>query len=283
MCLLGVGYIGGSVALSAKKAGLVTRVVGYDPDAAALDLARERGVIDEARSTPEDAARGAKLVVLAAPVGSIERLARTIAHVLPEGALVVDVGSVKTAIVREVDAILPGRFVGCHPIAGAEHVGVEAAVPELFLGCVCYQCPGPRAGSAAAAARAFWEALGAHVVELDPGAHDTVMAALSHMPHVAAFALAAALASVPVPDAARQVTGSLRDTTRIAASSPLVWRDILLGNQAPLLPLVRAFEARVGAMRRAMEAGDGAALERELTMGRDTRERLVPRQQGVKV
>jgi prephenate dehydrogenase len=268
------------VALAARAAEVARRVVGYDPDGAALAVARERGIVDEV-GPAEVAVREAAVVVLAGPVASLGELARRIApHVAPH-ALVIDVGSVKAPVVAAVEAALPGgRYVGCHPMAGTERSGPGAADGSLFHDRVCFLCPGPAAMPAAVAeAEAFWVALGARVLQLAPEPHDAVMAAVSHLPHVAAFATAACLTGVlPLLEAQGPVaapTTSLRDTTRIAASSPPVWRDILLANRTYLLPLVRALEGRVASLRAAIEAGDRAGLEAELAVGRAARDRLV--------
>ncbi len=273
LALLGVGYIGGSVALAARAAGLSGRVVGYDPDARAVAIGRERGILDEVADSPEAAVRGARLVVLAAPVASLAELARRIAPALETNALVIDVGSVKAPLVHAVQATLGARFVGCHPIAGTERQGPAAADPSIFEERTCFVT------SDAPAARRFWEAIGSRVVVVDPEVHDLCMAAVSHLPHVAAYALAASLAdALPAlaahPSAAAPTT-SLRDTTRIAGSSPAVFRDIFLENRGPLLPLVRALEARVSAVRAALEQGDGVALGALLATGQATRERLM--------
>jgi cyclohexadieny/prephenate dehydrogenase len=280
LALLGAGYIGGSVALAARRAGLATRVIGYDQDPAAAAVARERGIVDEAAATPEEAVAGAALVVLAAPVGSLGPLAGRIARAVAPGALVIDVGSVKGAVVAAVEAAMPsGRFVGCHPMAGNERSGPAAADPGLFRDRICFVCPGGRASEAAVVqATAFWQALGARVFRIAPEPHDAAMAAVSHLPHVAAFALAASLAE-RLPELqkvgpAGASTTSLRDTTRIAASSPAVWRDIFLENRAHLLPLVRALEGQVAGLRAAIEANDPRALEALLATGRAAREAL---------
>jgi prephenate dehydrogenase len=278
LALLGVGYIGGSVALGARRAGLTSRVVGYDADPAAAALGRERGILDEVAATPEGAVAGAALVVLAAPVASLAPLAARIAGALDAAALVVDVGSVKAPVVEAVEGALGGRFVGCHPMAGTERSGPGAADGELFRGRTLFVCPGPRAAEdAVARAVALWQALGARVERIEAGPHDAAMAAVSHLPHVAAFALAAALADrwPALSGAAATATTSLRDTTRIAGSSPVMWRDIFLANRAQILPLVRALEGRVGELRAAIEAGDGEALEAILAAGRASRERFM--------
>jgi prephenate dehydrogenase len=280
LALLGAGYIGGSVALAARRVGAAAHVIGYDHDPAAAAVARQRGILDETAATPEEAVAGAALVVLAAPVASLGPLASRIARAVSPEALVIDVGSVKSAVVSAVEAAMPsGRFVGCHPMAGNERSGPAAADAGLFLDRICFVCPGGRASPAAVSqATVFWQALGARVVTIAPDPHDAAMAAVSHLPHVAAFALAASLAE-RLPElqqggSAGAPTTSLRDTTRIAASSPAVWRDIFLQNRAHLVPLVRALEGQVGALRAAIEAGDGPALEALLAIGRATREAL---------
>ncbi len=281
LALIGVGYIGGSAALAARRAGLVGQVMGYDVDSQAGRLARARGVVDDMAESAEAAAEGASLVLLAAPVLSLVGLVRRIAGRLAPTTTVIDVGSVKQPVVVEADAALPGgRFVGCHPMAGAEYVGVAAADPEIFAGRVCFLCPTEHTSSAATRAAAqFWQGLGCQVASIEPSLHDRLMAAVSHLPHVAAYALAASLANaLPLVEsnalAGRPFT-SLRDTIRIAASSPQVWRDILLANREHLLPLVHQLEERVRSIGTAMAAGDATALEAALALGQACRQRLV--------
>ena len=281
LALIGVGYIGGSAALAARRAGLVGRVVGYDVDPRAGPLARARGVVDEMADSAEAAAAGASLILLAAPVQSLAGLVRRIAASLAPTATVIDVGSVKQPVVVEADAALPGgRFVGCHPLAGAEHVGVGAADPDIFPGRACFLCPSERTSpEATRMATLFWQGLGCQVASIEPSLHDRLMAAVSHLPHVAAFALAASLLDALPSIESNALPGksptSLRDTIRIAASSPQVWRDILLANREYLLPLVRELEQRVSNIGAAMAAGDAAALEAALALGQACRQRLV--------
>jgi prephenate dehydrogenase len=281
LALIGVGYIGSSAVLAARRAGLVGSVTGYDVDAKAGPLALARGVVDEMADSAEAAVAGASLALLAAPVLSLAALLRRIAGKLAPTATVIDVGSVKQSIVLEADAALPsGRFVGCHPMAGAEHVGVGAADPEIFAGRVCFLCPSAHTNAEAGrAASLFWQSLGCQVVSIEPSLHDHLMAAVSHLPHVAAFALAASLSdALPLIESNALLgrpTTSLRDTIRVAGSSPQVWRDILLANREHLLPLVRELEQRVSTIGAAMAAGDAAALEAALALGQSSRQRLV--------
>jgi prephenate dehydrogenase len=194
---------------------------------------------------------------------------------------VLDVGSVKAALVAAAaTAVASGQFVGCHPMAGAELSGAARADGSMFKGRVCFVCPPANAAARAVAdACDFWTAVGCHAVVIEPEVHDRLMAAQSHLPHVAAFALAAALVPelpfLDVAPAAASPTTSLRDTTRIAASGPAVWRDILLANGKHVLPLIQGLAGRVDAIARAVSAGDGEALLRILAEGQACRHRLV--------
>jgi prephenate dehydrogenase len=282
--LLGAGYIGGSAALAGRQAGLLGHVIGFDPDPSAAAAAMRKGVIQEAAASPAEAVRDASLVLLAAPVQSLQGLLACIAPVIAadgSGATVIDVGSVKAPLVALAERAVPGgQFVACHPMAGAEFSGVEAADGAIFTGRVCFVCPPCNARpEAVAVAHDFWGGIGCQTVAIDPGVHDRLMAAQSHLPHVAAFALAAALEPelrfLDNTTGAASPTTSLRDTTRIAASGPAVWRDILLANAEHVLPLIQQLEGRVAAVSRAVAAGDGAALEKILADGQACRQRLV--------
>jgi len=281
LALLGVGYIGGSAVLAARQAGLVGQVAGYDPVPAATQAAVRTGIIDAACASPQEAVRGASLVLLAAPVRSMEALLHAIAPELEPETTVLDVGSVKAGLVVAAETALPGgHFVGCHPMAGAEYFGVAAADGKIFVGRVCFICPGQRGrASAVAAAHEFWRGLGCQTVTIEAEIHDRLMAAQSHLPHVAAFALASALApTIPFLENTTTVaspTTSLRDTTRIAASGSAVWRDILIANAAYVLPLIQELEMRVAEIGSAVKAGDGEALERILAVAQSCRKRLV--------
>jgi prephenate dehydrogenase len=281
LALLGVGYMGGSLALAARQAGLASEVVGFDPDPEAGQMAIARGIVDRMAPGPAAAVFGAQVVVLAAPVRSLAALARAIAADVRADALVIDIGSVKADIVREIEATaLGGRFVGCHPLAGTEATGPVAADAALYRGKPCFLCPGPLATPAAtAAARALWLAVGSSVIHLDPEPHDEFMAAASHLPHVAAFALALGLEGAAdmlverIPPTCPPT--SLRDCTRVAASNPAVWRDILLENRAHLLPLLAELESALTRLRGAIVAEDPAALLQLLARGQQTRRRIV--------
>jgi prephenate dehydrogenase len=279
LALLGVGYIGGSAALAAKRAGVVGEVVGYDVDPGAGPRAIQQGVVDRMAIDPPTAVDGATFVLLAAPVRCLDGLVNAIAPALAPDALVMDVGSVKREFVEATSRALPlGQVVGCHPMAGAEFAGVASADPGIFPGRLCYLCPPPGTPEPATRrASSFWERLGCRTQVMDPAIHDRLMALQSHLPHVAAFALAASLAGELsfIEVQAPSTTTSLRDTSRIAASSPAVWRDILLANAQEMLPLIRRLGATLETMGAAIAARDSGALEALLSEGQQARRRLV--------
>jgi prephenate dehydrogenase len=281
LTLLGVGYIGGSAGLAARRAGVVGEIVGYDPSPVATQAAIRMGILDAVAASPAMAVVGASVVLLAAPVRSMSDLMHAMAPALLPETTVFDVGSVKAGIVAAAEAALPaGCFVGCHPMAGAEFSGVEAADANIFTGRVCFICPSRGAReSAVVAANDFWRGLGCQTATIEPETHDRLMAAQSHLPHVAAYALAGALATamsfLEATTTAASPTTSLRDTTRIAASGPEVWRDILLANAAHVLPLIQELETRVAEIKSAVADGDGETLERVLSAAQACRKRLV--------
>jgi prephenate dehydrogenase len=280
MAVIGVGQIGGSVALGARVAGAVTEVVAWSRTRDKLERAQALGIIDRAARSTAEAARGAAVVVLATPVRSLGEAAAAIARELDEGALVFDVGSVKAAAIASVEPKLrPGAYVPCHPIAGTERVGPDAASPLLFEGKRCVICPTPRSNEqAVATVERLWTALGAEPVRMTAQLHDRVFGAGSHLPHVAAYSLAAALGQL-APDVIeglrRLPTSSLRDTTRVAASSPAMWRDIFLDNRSEVLPLIEALASCVQELRAAVAAGDADRIEKLLVAGKAGRDRVV--------
>jgi prephenate dehydrogenase len=281
LAVIGVGQIGGSVALAARAAGAITSVAGWSRSAVTMTLAAERGIVDHLAGSAREAVRGAAVVVLATPVRSLGALAEEIAPALRPDALVMDVGSVKETAITAVEAHV-ARFVGCHPLAGTERFGPDAASAELFAGRRCIICPTPRtpAGLVDAAAD-FWRALGAVPHRMDAALHDRVMGAVSHLPHVAAYALAGTLGALEARggDVAGALpaltTTSLRDTTRIAASSAAMWRDIFLDNRAAVLPLIDELQIAIAELRAAIAADDAVRLQQLLETARLARNKIV--------
>jgi prephenate dehydrogenase len=277
--ICGVGLIGGSLALIAREKKLVGRIVGLGRTQANLEVARSRGMLDAVTRDPAEAARGADLVMLAVPIRTMpETLAAMIPH-LPPNAVITDVGSVKGWVVRELEPMLkPGMsLVAAHPIAGKETTGAGAADRDLFAGRRVIVTPSKRSTpDAVHRIEELWRATGANVETMDPDAHDQVLARASHLPQIVASALAGSLAEEKVGGrlAAEFGAGGLRDTTRIAASSPEMWRDICLTNRDAILSALRLFGASFAEFERLVEAGDGERLAAMFERGRAMRERL---------
>jgi prephenate dehydrogenase len=279
MTLCGVGLIGGSFALTARKLGLVERIVGLGRTQANLDVAMARGLVDEVTRDPALAARGADLVMLATPVMTFpETLAAMVPH-LPEGAVVTDVGSVKEWVVDELEPLIGPRMalVGVHPVAGKETIGAAAAEEDLFVNRRVIVTPSGRSTpDAVAKVEALWRATGARVERMTPAAHDAILARASHLPQLVASALAAALEHEQVEGkfAIEYGAGGLRDTTRIASSSAEMWRDICLTNRTAILAALKLFRGTFEEFEDAVERADADQLIALIERGRRMRERL---------
>ena len=273
--ILGLGAIGGSLARQAKLAGVVT-VVGWSPEPLERVAAVQQGALDDAPAHAAVVARVADLLVLAGPPAANLTQLETLAPRLRAEALVTDVGSVKRAIVALAERLgFAARFAGSHPLAGTHRKGFEASRADLFRGAVVYvtPCAGLGGDRAAREVAHFWETvLGANPVTLDAARHDAQLAATSHVPQVVASLLAHFLAR-QTPTGASLGPGAL-DTTRLAASDPCLWTEILLMNRDQVLPALRALEEPLGAVERALEAGDGPALTAWLTQAADWRRRV---------
>ena len=277
LAVVGVGLLGGSVARAARARGLARRIVGVGREPARLAAALGDGTLDAVTDDLGDGVREADVVVLAAPVLANEALLARLWLLVPDGALVTDVGSTKRGIVAAAERLAAARpvaFVGSHPMAGSERRGYEAARADLLQGALVIVTP-TEASDAGAAKRVteLWEQCGARVTTLDPETHDRAVAAVSHLPHVVARALVDAV--VRFEPAAIDVAGrGFRDTTRIAAGDPVVWREILIANRDAVTASLRAFRAALDDLERIIETGDGAALERRLGAIKAQRERL---------
>ncbi len=276
VAVVGVGLIGGSFAMGLRRAGAVASIIGVDRDAAALERAVELGVIDTAAESASEAARGADLVVVAVPVRAIGPVLHDVALAMDAATVVTDVGSTKTDVVRTAREELRGyfpRFVAGHPIAGREASGVDAATADLFKGArVVLTAEPDTAADAVELVRGAWEAIGSRVSLLAAVDHDRIFAAVSHLPHLLSFALVSEIAERA--DAAELfgfAAGGFRDFTRIAASSPEMWRDIALQNRAALLEELDRYGARLAVFRELIEKGDGPGLQRLMTEARSAR------------
>ncbi len=276
LVVIGVGLIGGSFALDLKQKGLVGRVTGAGRGRANLDKARQLGILDAIADSSATAVRDADLVLLATPVGAMAEVFRAIAPALPPACIVTDAGSTKQDVVAAARAGLGdriGQFVPGHPIAGAETSGAEAARAGLYQHKPCVLTPLPENPPAAVATvRDLWKACGAHVSEMEPARHDQVFAAVSHLPHLVAFALMEELAGRPDAETYFRHAGSgFRDFTRIAGSHPEMWRDISLANKDALATELQAFIAKLSGLRDLLVSGDSQALEGLFSRAREAR------------
>jgi prephenate dehydrogenase len=276
VALIGVGLIGGSLAMALRRAGAAASIVGVDRDAQAMERATALGVIDTAAESPSDAARGAELVIVAVPVRAVGGVLHDVGLALESGAVVTDVGSTKSDIVQTARAELRGlfpRFVPGHPIAGRETSGVEAASADLFKAARVVLTPeADTAPEAVDAVRGAWETAGARVSMLSAQDHDRIFAAVSHLPHLLSFALVSELAGrANAAELFGFAAGGFRDFTRIAGSSPEMWRDIALQNRAALLEEMERYGARLAVFRELIDKGDGPGLQRLMSEARSAR------------
>jgi prephenate dehydrogenase len=279
--IIGVGLIGGSLGMILRRKGLASTVVGAGRRIENLKTAVSVGAIDRYVVDPSEAVKEADLVILATPVDTYERHLQEWASRLRPGAIVTDVGSVKGELVERSERQMPAgvHFVGAHPIAGKEKTGAAAGSEDLFTGRRCILTPTKQTDPRALEhVQSLWQAAGATVLTMDPHLHDRILGAVSHLPHVAAFALMNALvdirSEVPSLDLAGHSGGGLRDTTRIAASSPEMWRDIFLWNKDNVVACILAYERSLGELRQLIQTGDGAGIEKLLERAKNEREKF---------
>lgn len=273
VAIVGVGLIGGSIGLALRERGLAERVIGVGRRQDSLRTARRVGAVT---NTTVDLAKGvqqAELVIVCTPVGRIVEDVRRVAEHCPAGTLITDAGSTKQTIVEALDNALPRecRFLGSHPLAGAERSGPAHARADLFEGRVAILTPtkNTRAEDFDRLEH-FWMRLGSMVVRMSAAEHDRAVAVISHLPHAAAAALAAV-----VPEAYFRLAGTgLLDTTRIAAGGSELWKQIFVQNRDNLLAALRQYEQKLAALRAAIEAGDEAEIERILSVAKKNRDAL---------
>ncbi|MFZ6690886.1 prephenate dehydrogenase [Undibacterium sp. SXout20W] len=264
--IFGVGLIGGSFALALKKSGSVKQIVGVGRSRASLETAQQLGIIDDIADSVEEAVNGSDLILIAAPVAQTESILRAIAPFLPANTIVTDAGSTKADVVLAARAALGNKiaqFVPAHPIAGRELNGPEAALTDLYVGkkVVITRLP-ENTDQGVAAVGWAWQQCGAIIHQLNPAQHDAVFAAVSHLPHLLAYALVDDVARKPHADTLFQYAASgFRDFTRIAGSSPEMWRDITLANRVAMLEELDSYTARLAILREHLVQADGAAIE----------------------
>lgn len=264
--LIGCGYIGGSFALAARRAGIVQRVVGFSPAPATAEAALRLGAIDEAAASPAHAVAGCDVVVVAVPVGASESVFKAVAEQITPERLVMDVGAAKREAVDAARRALKERaasFVPCHPLPAKERAGIRHAEADLFDGRSVILTPHEQtAPQHLARAQAIWQALGAQVQLMDAVAHDAAFAAVNHLPHLIAFAYFTGLLQQKDADAYLRLAGpGFRDFTRIAAADAALWRDLLLANREEALKQSERFRGALSVLEAALRDCQGEALE----------------------
>jgi len=266
LAIIGIGLIGSSIALAARRFALARRVVLFDISDDVCAEAARLGLGDEIVASFAESVRGADGVVICVPVGACGAVAAEISPYLQDGAIVTDVGSVKSAVIKAVLEHLPphARFVPAHPVAGTENSGPGAGFPSLFVNRWCILTP-PNGmdGDAVARIRAFWEGMGANVELMSPDHHDLVLAVTSHLPHLIAYNIVGTaddLQSVTQSEVIKFSAGGFRDFTRIAASDPTMWRDVFLHNKEAVLEVLARFNEDLSALARAIRWGEGDKL-----------------------
>jgi len=280
LALLGLGLIGSSISHAARRANLAREIVGSSSTAETRAKAEELGLVSKAFSNPVDAVRGADLVILCTPVGAYAKIAEAIGPHIKEGAIVSDVGSVKAAAVRDIAPhVKHAHFIAGHPIAGTEQSGPEAGFAELFDGRWCILTPEAAADAEAVEKlKSFWRRLGSDVEVMTPKHHDMVLAITSHVPHLIAYNIvntAAHLARVTDSEVIKFSAGGFRDFTRIAASDPVMWRDVFLNNKEAVLEMLGRFSEDLVALQRAIRFGDGKTLETMFAEARAIRRGII--------
>lgn len=279
LAIIGVGLIGGSFALALRKAGLVKHIIGVGRSPQNMQCALERGVIDEIAADITSALQHADLVFLAMPVGQTAHIMAQIAPHLQANTLLTDAGSTKQDVIAAARHHLPlqnrHHFVPGHPIAGTEHSGAQAAQADLYRNKHVILTPLPETGAEAVERISqLWQACGAQVSLMPAGEHDQVLAATSHLPHILAFTMMNHLNhGTDHPENLLRFAGSgLRDFTRIASSSPEMWRDICLANREALLKQINAYQNELNSLQEMLKNTDGEALEQAFSQARDVRE-----------
>jgi cyclohexadieny/prephenate dehydrogenase len=281
LALIGVGLIGSSISHAARRSDLVGEIVGCSSTAESRAKAEELGLVTKMYADPVDAVRGADLVILCTPVGAYAAIAKAIGLHLATGAIVSDVGSVKSAAVRDIAPHMPDgvHFIAGHPVAGTEQSGPEAGFAELFDGRWCILTPEAATDKTALAKlQTFWEKLGSHVEIMSPEHHDLVLAITSHVPHLIAYNIvntAAHLERVTDSEVIKFSAGGFRDFTRIAASDPIMWRDVFLNNKEAVLEMLGRFSEDLVTLQRAIRFGDGETLEKLFTESRAVRRGII--------
>ena len=275
--LVGVGLLGGSLGMAIRKCRLAGSLVGFVRRPASVAECERLGAVNLATLDLRRAVKGAKLIVLCTPIAQMRGLVEQMLPALKRGTIVTDVGSVKGSVVRDLESLVAkagAHFVGSHPMAGAERMGVAAARADLFVGAVCVVTPTRKSNPAAVRkVERLWKSVGARLLKLTPKAHDDLVSRSSHLPHVVAAQLANLILSPEHPKEQRMLCANgFRDTTRIASSSPEMWRDIALANRKNLSRALEWFTDGLQDFRRALKSGDAQAVRKFFEQAKERRE-----------
>ncbi len=286
LCIIGIGLIGSSIARAARQHGLARTIAIADSSAEARKVAAELKLGDSFHDSAAEAVRDADLTIICAPIGAYAEIGQAIAPQLKSGATLSDVGSVKQAVLRDLGPLVPDHvhFIPGHPIAGTEHSGPAAGFAELFDGRWTILTPLPGADQAAADKLAeFWRKMGATVEMMEPMHHDQVLAITSHLPHLIAYTIvgtATGLEGSTQREVIKFSASGFRDFTRIAASNPIMWRDIFLNNREAVLEMLGRFNEDLTALQRAIRWGEGEKLEEWFTRTRAVRRSIIDARQA---
>ncbi|RAU23023.1 cyclohexadienyl dehydrogenase [Paramagnetospirillum kuznetsovii] len=286
VCFIGIGLIGSSLARAVRKHGLAEKLIALDISEKARTAALALSVVDQATDDPAQAIPEADLIVIGAPVGATQAVGEAIGPYLKAGAIITDVGSVKLAVIRDLMPSLPDgvTFVPGHPIAGTEHSGPESGFAELFEG--RWQILTPLPGSDQKAVDkvvALWKGVGSEVEIMDPHHHDKVLAITSHLPHLIAYTIVGTandLEGHMQQEVIKFSASGFRDFTRIAASDPIMWRDVFLNNREAVLEVLQRFTEDLTALQRSIRWGEGEVLQKRFTETRAIRRAIIDAKQA---
>lgn len=279
VAIIGVGLIGGSLAMILRQKQIATHIIGIGRGIKNLERAKELGVVDEFTQDIKQGVNDADIVIVATPVCSITGIIKDIIPFLKKGTIITDVGSVKQAIVKEVEKFIPEDicFVGGHPIAGTENAGVEAAFLTLFKGKKCILTPTERTDKKALwKIKSIWEAGGSNVILMDAEKHDRILAIISHLPHIVAYSLVNTVADIKdfTENILTYSAGGFKDFTRIASSPPEMWRDICLLNRDAIIDVIKRFQTDLSKLERLINDKDANGIFKEFERAKTVRDNL---------
>ena len=286
VALIGLGLIGSSLARAMKKHGLASHIAGTARSAKTRAKAFELGYLDSIHDDAATCVKDADLVVICSPLGTYAEIGAAICDRLAKGAILTDVGSAKQSVIRDLGPIVPDgvHLIPGHPVAGTEHSGPEAGFAELFEGRWCILTPPPGSDEAAVEKLAeFWRRVGSNIEIMEPAHHDRVLAITSHLPHIIAYTIvstATDLADATQSEVIKFSAGGFRDFTRIAASDPVMWRDVFLNNREAVLEMLQRFTEDLTALQRAIRFAEGDTLFDLFTRTREIRRRIIDAHQA---